>query len=522
MPQECFDALLEDTKREFQEIWKLLTAGAIEDPPALEKAYRLRPFKEGNEYKDPGVVQAHVEVLEADLPKYLSLSGKHGVSVQLAGYYTEHPLTSTIIPLPKELTFQAARDWVAAKCAGDYALGVIPMRKDWTRYALRVPAENDKLMYYQGKVLDGTDDTGREFMIKSRYIVDNVPKGTDVAKMLVQVEQVHGWKAMYLKDMRSEINPSTAMAIMVGALDEPTKTIIDISPTQALFISGLTPSSRHEPKPAQWSLRCNRWNRHSKMELPMEDIPVYQSKAVEALNRISQESNDKDTLGDYEMGEEEVDDSINLKATTLLNPLKEKPEDTGQTQTLAKPAASEGEEGQTIAKQEGVSIAAQPRPTPTPTASQLAEFQASMLASMVTLQTTMQANMIAMNTNLQQAFTTGQERMQTNLQGVDARIEATIQKVDEMQTSMHNSAQMVETSNESQNEELRRVMSRIEKLELIASKEQVAGVPSAARSRLQAKREGPDIPEAPEGAKFQKVAKDNIATESAGTTRPSG
>ena len=34
VPQECFDALLEDTKREYQEVWKMLTTGVIHEPPA--------------------------------------------------------------------------------------------------------------------------------------------------------------------------------------------------------------------------------------------------------------------------------------------------------------------------------------------------------------------------------------------------------------------------------------------------------------------------------------------------------
>ena len=129
--------------------------------------------------------------------------------------------------------------------------------------------------------------------------------------MLTQLEQMQGWKATHLKDMRSEINPSTSMAIMVGALNEPTKTIIDITATQALFISPLAPGNpSNEPKPAQWSLRVNRWNRSSNSDHPTEETPAYQSKAVEALNRaISiQEGNAKDPAEDFEMGEEELDD----------------------------------------------------------------------------------------------------------------------------------------------------------------------------------------------------------------------
>ena len=91
-----------------------------------------------------------------------------------------------------------------------------------------------------------------------------------------------------------------------------------------------------------------------------------------------------------------------------------------------------------------------------------------------------------------------------------------------MQTSFQSTTERVEATNQSQSEEMQRVMSRLENLEAQASKDQIAGAASAARVRTRVKRDGPEEPELQESAKFQKVIDDSAEADSKGAGIPTG
>ena len=289
VPPEVFDALKTDTRREFQSVWECLVEGVSDQPPVIHKAFQKWPQRNGGkEYEEPTVIQAHVEVAEKDLSKYLALSGKHGVFVQLAGYYTEHAVASTIIPLPDNLAMGEARDWVMEKTQGDISLGVVPMRSDWKRFALRVPSGTEEMMHYQEKILPACDAAARNFAIKAKFVVGNIPRGTDMDQLIQQLRHVHGWQVAFLKQIRDSNNPNTAVAAVVGAVEGPPSNVIINGPVQ-MIVRAFTTDGKPESKPAQWTCRTNRWNKRGDLQQKEEKVgeevkPTYLSKAVKALN----------------------------------------------------------------------------------------------------------------------------------------------------------------------------------------------------------------------------------------------
>ena len=222
---ELYMAVQKSPEKEAAQVASHLIGHLIKDSKGVFKAFEHQPSKwleKKLALAKTELISAFMEVPEASVKECLAKSGELGVVIKYPGSVDFHPIKAAIIPLDPQYSPEEARAFVKGKI-GHYALGLAPIRKDWTRWGLRV--SEDQLMDTHQKIGGDGDTTGAAaFPIKHKFIIDSVPRGTDIPSMINALHTQMGWSSINLKQIQSDHRGH--IAVLVGAMEPPAKLII--------------------------------------------------------------------------------------------------------------------------------------------------------------------------------------------------------------------------------------------------------------------------------------------------------
>ena len=251
--EELFKAIQAAPEKEASEMARVILDELLLGSKGVYKAFEHKPAK--FKHTDPkkalaktGLISAFLEVATDKVKQCMAKSGEHGVFFKFPGPFEVHPWKADIVPLEVGMTAEEARGFVMGKLGG-YELGLTPIRSDWTRFGLRVDA--DHLLAAQQKLTNGESGPG-DFPIRLKYVIDHIPRGTDLKEMIEDIERRLQWKLYKLKEVVSE--QQGCIALLVGAVEEPKEMIIPLQKGSLVIRQA---GKKPAVKPAGWTIRPN-------------------------------------------------------------------------------------------------------------------------------------------------------------------------------------------------------------------------------------------------------------------------